>query len=165
MPFVTDGTSPLQELQKQFPEAVGEVRSEGGQHWGIVKKSSVLRVCRHLKESQNFNILMDLSCVDYLGWTDKKDRFEVIYNLFSLQTKERVILRSPVSEDDAVIDSVSGVWPAADWYEREVWDMFGVRFNGHPNLKRILMYEEFVGHPLRKDYPYNKRQPLIGPRN
>ena len=70
-----------------------------------------------------------------------------------------------VPEKDTVVDSVTPIWPAANWYEREVWDMFGVSFGGHPNLKRILMYEEFKGHALRKDYPYNKRQPLIGPMN
>ena len=68
-------------------------------------------------------------------------------------------------ETDAAADSLASLWPGADWLEREVWDMFGVDFRGHPDLKRILMYEGFDGHPLRKDYPVNKRQPLIGPTN
>jgi NADH-quinone oxidoreductase subunit C len=92
-------------------------------------------------------------------------RFVVVYHLFSLRLKHRLRLEVPVEEADAQVDSLSGLWGSADWLEREVWDMFGIRFRGHPNLKRILMYDEFVGHPLRKDYPVNKRQPLIGPVN
>jgi NADH-quinone oxidoreductase subunit C len=88
-------------------------------------------------------------------------RFLVVYHLFSLPLKHRLRLQVPVEETDTEVDSVTSLWGAADWLEREVWDMFGIRFRGHPNLKRILMYEEFVGHPLRKDYPVNKRQPLI----
>ena len=68
-------------------------------------------------------------------------------------------------EPEAEIDSVAGLWPSANWMEREVWDLYGVRFRGHPDLRRILLYEEFEGHPLRKDYPKEKRQPLVGPRN
>jgi NADH-quinone oxidoreductase subunit C len=92
-------------------------------------------------------------------------RFVVVYHLFSLSRKHRLRLEVPVEEADAEVDSVTSLWPGADWLEREVWDMFGIRFRGHQNLKRILMYDEFVGHPLRKDYPVNKRQPLIGPVN
>jgi len=92
-------------------------------------------------------------------------RFLVVYHLFSLPLKHRLRLEVPVEESDAEVDSLISLWAGADWLEREVWDMFGIRFRGHPNLKRILMYEEFVGHPLRKDYPVNKRQPLIGPIN
>lgn len=92
-------------------------------------------------------------------------RFVVVYHLFSLPLKHRLRLEVPVEEADAQVDSLTSLWASADWFEREVWDMFGIRFRGHPNLKRILMYEEFVGHPLRKDYPVNKRQPLIGPVN
>ncbi|MBI3263222.1 MAG: NADH-quinone oxidoreductase subunit C [Acidobacteria bacterium] len=95
-------------------------------------------------------------------------RFVVVYHLFSLPLKHRLRLEVPVEdveEADPEVDSVTSVWAGADWLEREVWDMFGIRFRGHPNLKRILMYDEFVGHPLRKDYPVNKRQPLIGPVN
>jgi NADH-quinone oxidoreductase subunit C len=92
-------------------------------------------------------------------------RFVVVYHFFSLALKHRLRLEVPLEEADAEVDSLSGLWAGADWLEREVWDMFGIRFRGHQNLKRILMYEGFVGHPLRKDYPVNKRQPLIGPVN
>ncbi len=92
-------------------------------------------------------------------------RFVVVYHFFSLPLKHRLRVEVPVEEADPEVDSLSSLWLGADWLEREVWDMFGIRFRGHPNLKRILMYDQFVGHPLRKDYPVNKRQPLIGPVN
>ncbi len=92
-------------------------------------------------------------------------RFEVVYHFYSILHRHRVRLKVAVMEDDATVPSLTALWPSANWYEREVWDMFGIRFSGHPDLKRILMYEGFEGHPLRKDYPVNKRQPLIGPKN
>src|SRR2546422_3393520 len=95
-------------------------------------------------------------------------RFVVVYHFFSLPLKHRLRLEVPVGEAEEAepeVDSLSSLWAGADWLEREVWDMFGIRFRGHRHLKRILMYEGFVGHPLRKDYPVNKRQPLIGPAN
>jgi NADH-quinone oxidoreductase subunit C len=92
-------------------------------------------------------------------------RFVVVYHLFSSVLKHRLRLEVPLQEADPEVDSLVPLWAGADWLEREVWDMFGIRFRGHPNLKRILMYAEFVGHPLRKDNPVNKRQPLIGPVN
>jgi len=92
-------------------------------------------------------------------------RFEVVDHLYSPAHNHRVRLKVPLVEAEAVVDSVADVWPAADWFEREVWDLFGIRFTGHPNLKRIMLYEPFEGHPLRKDYVVNKRQPLIGPLN
>ena len=94
-----------------------------------------------------------------------KSRFAVVYHFYSLKHKHRLRLVVPVDEAEAELDSLTSLWAGADWLEREVWDMFGIRFRGHPDLKRILMYEEFEGHPLRKDYPVNKRQPLIGPIN
>ena len=95
----------------------------------------------------------------------EKTRFTVVYHFYSIQHKHRLRLVIPIEETEAALDSLTTLWAAADWLEREVWDMYGIRFNGHPNLKRILMYEEFEGYPLRKDYPVNKRQPLIGPVN
>jgi NADH-quinone oxidoreductase subunit C len=93
------------------------------------------------------------------------ERFVVVYHFFSLPLKHRLRLEVPLDEADAEVDSLTSLWACANWLEREVWDMFGIRFRGHPSLTRILMYEEFVGHPLRKDYPVNQRQPLIGPVN
>ena len=93
------------------------------------------------------------------------DRFEVVYHFYSLTHNHRLRLKVPVPEADPVVASLTTLWPVANWFEREVWDMFGVRFTGHPNLTRILMYEPFEGYPLRKDYPVDKRQPLIGPMN
>jgi NADH-quinone oxidoreductase subunit C len=104
---------------------------------------------------------------DAEGWTEPPGsaRFVVVYHFYSLSLKHRLRVEVPVEEDDPELDSVTSLWAGADWLEREVWDMFGIRFRGHPNLKRILMYDEFVGHPLRKDYAVNRRQPLIGPVN
>ena len=94
-----------------------------------------------------------------------KARFAVVYHFFSMVHKHRLRVVVPVDESDAKLDSLTSLWASADWLEREVWDMYGIQFQGHPELKRILMYEQFEGHPLRKDYPVNKRQPLIGPNN
>ena len=94
-----------------------------------------------------------------------ESRFAVVYHFFSLRHKHRLRLVVPLDETDAEVDSLTSLWAGANWLEREVWDMFGIGFRGHPDLKRILMYEGFEGHPLRKDYPIKKRQPLIGPMN
>jgi NADH-quinone oxidoreductase subunit C len=92
-------------------------------------------------------------------------RFALVYHFYSMAHRHRLRLVVPVSEAAAQVDSLTPLWPGANWLEREVWDMFGIDFRGHPDLKRILMYEGFEGHPLRKDYPVKKRQPLIGPLN
>jgi NADH-quinone oxidoreductase subunit C len=96
-----------------------------------------------------------------------QSRFAVVYHFYSMAHKHRLRLVVPLPEAEAVaeVDSLTSLWPGANWLEREVWDMFGIGFRGHPDLKRILMYEGFEGHPLRKDYPVKKRQPLIGPMN
>lgn len=88
-------------------------------------------------------------------------RFEVVYHFYSSLHNHRVRVKVPLSSTDPSVASLTGLWASANWFEREVWDMFGITFIGHPNLRRILMYEEFKGHPLRKDYPINKRQPLV----
>ncbi len=93
-------------------------------------------------------------------------RFAVVVHFYSMVKKHRLRLHVPVEDETSPeVDSLTSLWPAANWLEREVWDMFGIGFRGHPDLKRILMYEGFEGHPLRKDYPVKKRQPLIGPQN
>ena len=92
-------------------------------------------------------------------------RFEVVYHFYSSTKNHRLRVKVPLTAADPVVASLTRLWHSANWFEREAWDMFGIRFTGHPNLKRILMYEPFQGHPLRKDYPVRKRQPLIGPVN
>ena len=107
----------------------------------------------------------EASGVQAEGVSDDGHRFDVVYHVYSSVHNHRLRVKVPLTTADPVVDSLTGLWEAANWFEREVWDMFGIRFTGHPNLKRILMYEGFNGHPLRKDYPIRKRQPLIGPLN
>ena len=119
-------------------------------------------------KAEGYNVLVDLTCVDYLK-QGKAPRFDVIYRLMKLDLVEgkdggRVEVHCAVGETP-VLRSARDLWPVADWLEREVWDMFGVGFVDRPDIKRLLMYEEFVGHALRKDYPIAKRQPLIGPKS
>lgn len=105
-----------------------------------------------------FNFLTDLTAVD---WPERKPRFEVVYQLNSLTRGHRIRVKIGVDGADPWVHSVVGVWGSADWLERECFDMFGIQFRGHPDLRRILLYDTFVGHPLRKDYPYQKRQPIV----
>ena len=163
--------TPLQRVQEQFRQDVLEAHAFRGDETAVVRPAVLLEAAKFLKENPHldFNVLMDLTAVDYLffagGRTQKRSRFEVVYHFYSLQHKHRIRIKVPVDEKDPEVDTLSDLWPSANWYEREVWDMYGITFKGHPNLKRILMYEEFQGHALRKDYPFNKRQPLIGPQN
>jgi NADH-quinone oxidoreductase subunit C len=126
----------------------------------------VLRFCRD-DAALRFDMLMDLTAVDYLTYPGREEapRFEVVYHLYSVPHNHRVRIKAGVDEDDPVVPTAVPLWPIADWFEREVWDMFGLRFAEHPDLRRLLLYEQFEGHPLRKDYPISRRQPLIGPRN
>lgn len=151
-------------LKNRFPEAFREAHMNHGDETVIIEKSRVVEVMRWLRDdpATDFNFLMDLTAVDYMG---RQPRFEVVYHLYSLKKNHRLRVKVAVQEDGCIIDTLVPIWIAADWYEREVWDLYGIRFKGHPNLRRILLYEEFVGHPLRKDYPIDKRQPLIGPEN
>ena len=95
----------------------------------------------------------------------EEHRFDVVYHLYSTRHNHRLRVKVPVALADPSIASLTGLWASANWFEREAWDLFGITFTGHPDLRRILMYEPFKGHPLRKDYPVRKRQPLIGPTN
>jgi len=129
----------------------------------ILRPEFLLKVIEFLKKDERllFNVLIDITAIDY---PERNPRFDVVYQLLSLPFSRRLRLKVPVGGAEPVVDSITPWWGSANWLEREVWDMFGIRFAGHPELKRILMYDEFQGHPLRKDYPINKRQPLIGPK-
>lgn len=152
-------------LRAKFGDRIVDSHAVRGEEMIIVSRNGLRDFVLSLKEDPelDFNFLTDITAVDYLG---KKDpRFEMVYHLHSLRLNRRLRVKVPVPEADPVVESLASLWKGANWLEREVWDMFGIRFHGHPDLKRILMYEEFEGHPLRKDYPVNKRQPLIGPVN
>jgi NADH-quinone oxidoreductase subunit C len=158
----------LVDLQQRFGAAVIETHDQHGDHTVVVRRESLVEVLRHCRDlpALAFDMLTDLTAVDYLKFPGREDgpRFEVVYHLYSLAHNHRLRVKVHVEEDDAVVPTAVPLWPIANWLEREVWDMFGIRFDGHPDLRRLLMYEEFVGHPLRKDYPINRRQPLIGPK-
>jgi NADH-quinone oxidoreductase subunit C len=162
------GGALLQTLRDRFGAAIVETHEEHAEATAVVERAAlaaILRACRD-EPALAFDVLMDVTAVDYVRYPGREDgpRFEVVYHLYSLPHNHRVRLKVRVDEDDAVVPTAVELWPIANWLEREVWDMFGVRFDGHPDLRRLLLYEQFVGHPLRKDYPINRRQPLIGPR-
>ncbi|MFZ0661654.1 MAG: NADH-quinone oxidoreductase subunit C [Acidobacteriaceae bacterium] len=114
-----------------------------------IAKDQIREAARTVQQA-GYNFLEDVTCVD---WHPSEPRFHVVYHILSHSMKERVRLVAQVESMDPTIDSIIPVWPSANFYEREVWDLFGVRFNGHPNLRRIMMPDEWQGHPLRKDYP------------
>jgi len=117
-----------------------------------VERTALRGACNVLRADPGlqYDALSDVTCVD---WFPREPRFEVIYHLFSTVTKKRVRLKVRLSEADASVDSLTPIWPGANYFEREVYDLFGVRFDEHPNLKRIMMPDNWEGHPLRKDYP------------
>jgi NADH-quinone oxidoreductase subunit C len=131
----------------------------------LLDRSDLRETLRILKTDPRleFNFLSEITAVDY--WRKKEPRFEVVYLLVSLLRKTRLRVRVPVPESDAVVESLTSLWPGANFLEREVWDLFGIRFSGHPDLRRILLYDEFQGHPLRKDYPVNLCQPRVPERH
>jgi len=150
----------LERLQARFADQVEETHSNQGDDTAYVKRDKLVELLTFLRDDADlaFNLPVDLTVVD---WYQKREpRFEVVYHLYSTTKKHRVRLKVRVDEDDARVPSSFPVWPGFDWFEREAWDLYGVRFEGHPNHTRIMMWEGFEGHPLRKDYPINKRQPL-----
>ncbi|MFQ5682699.1 MAG: NADH-quinone oxidoreductase subunit C [Candidatus Binatia bacterium] len=155
----------LRYLREKLTGRVLEFNSFRGDEVIVIPKEEMGEIFRTLREDPNlkFNFLTDLTAVDFLG--KKKPRFEIVYHLYSLSNKFRLRVKIPVAEEEPIVASLTSLWKGADWLEREVWDMFGIRFLAHPDLKRILLYEEFQGHPLRKDYPVNQCQPLVPERN
>lgn len=153
------------QLQERFPDAVLETHAHVGDETVVVKRDSLQEISAFLKNDAAFdmNVLMDLTAVDGLDlkW---KPRFQMVYHFYSLAHNHRLRIKVPVEEKEASVPTLTGLWPIANWFEREVWDMFGIRFDGHPDLRRILMYDKFQGHALRKDYPWNKRQPIVPQR-
>jgi NADH-quinone oxidoreductase subunit C len=140
-------------VKSQFPSEVIEIVTFRDQLSLLVKKSRIFEIMTYLHDSPDlsFDYLADLCGVDYQGRKDH--RFEVVYNLLSIQHNHPIRIKAMVSEIECSIDSVVGIWAGANWHERECYDMFGITFNNHPDLRRILMPDDWEGYPLRKDYP------------
>ena len=158
------GSPVLRRVLDLLPDAVQETHARLGDATVRVDPARIVEVLRLLRDDPEleFEMLTDVTAVDYVG---EVPRFEVVYHLYSVAKNHRVRIKARVAEDAPEIESAVALWPSANWMEREVWDLYGIRFRNHPDLRRILLYEQFDGHPLRKDYPKEKRQPLVGPRN
>ena len=154
----------IPKVREALGAAVVDSHAQAGDETIVVARESWLEVHRilHGRPEFAFDFLMDLTCVDYLS---EEVRFEVVSHLYASKPNHRLRVKARVPENDPTIASLTPLWRSANWLEREAYDMFGVRFTDHPDLRRILMYPEFVGHPLRKDYPFDKRQPLIPERD
>ncbi len=137
-------------LKEKFSASVLDVAEFRGETTITVKKEDIVAISTFLKEGLGYNFLCDLCGVDYLG---QSPRFMVVYNLYNIASKDRLRIKIPVEESAASVDTVSGVWGTANWHERECWDLMGISFLNHPDLRRILMPADWEGHPLRKDYP------------
>lgn len=141
----------IDQLRSMFPDlTASEFR---GQTRVVVPVESIFDVLKKLKEENGFDLLVDITCVDYLDYTDANDRFGLVYLLADTETNERITVRCFVNDPEPSVSSIVELWEGANWLEREVWDMFGIRFDGHPDPRRILLPEQFTAHPLRKDYP------------
>ena len=146
-----DSRAPADLLKEKFPDAVQSVEEFRGETTVAVDSVRLRDVMKHLKDGEalRYDLLLDLTAVDF---ADESPRFMMVFLLYSSRFNSRLRIRTRVAEGGA-LDTLSDIWKAADWLEREVYDMFGIRFGGHPDLRRILLDEEFVGHPLRKDFP------------
>jgi NADH-quinone oxidoreductase subunit C len=138
----------IQNLQDRFGASTYEFRGETSL---ILSLDQIVSACQTLRDEFNFNLLAEQTAVDY--WPELTPRFHVVYRLRSLKHNLILGLRVPLDGNSPVMPTLTGVYANANWFERELWDMFGIRFEGHPDLRRVVMPEDWVGHPLRKDYP------------
>jgi NADH-quinone oxidoreductase subunit C len=162
---MAEASPQLQQIQEKLGSRVLSASQPQGDDVISLDRAGLRASFRLLKEDAefSFNFLSDITAVDY--WKKQEPRFEVVYQLISLKLRHRLRVRVGVPEDDAVVESLTPLWRGANFLEREVWDLYGIRFNDHPDLRRILLYDEFSGHPLRKDYPVNLCQPRVPERH
>jgi NADH-quinone oxidoreductase subunit C len=158
-------------FEDNFKEAVVREETFRGQLSFYINKEYLFDICKALHNSNDldFKFLMDVCSLDWLGQPDESEgRFEVIYNLYSLKNKFRLLIKVRLSGDNPEIDSLTSLWNSANWLEREVWDLMGIDFIGHPDMRKIVTPDDLEGHPLRKDFPltyevprfsYNKHEP------
>lgn len=149
-------------LREKYAASIIDVVEFRGEVTVTVKRDDIIPVLSFLKQSLQYNLLTDVTAVDYLG--KKEERFMMVYQLYSIPNKDRLRIKAAVSESDCRIQSATQVWQTANWLEREVYDLFGITFENHPDLRRILMTDDWEGHPLRKDYPLQGpgREPYKG---
>jgi NADH-quinone oxidoreductase subunit C len=150
----------VQSIRSKIAKHIVGYHAHVGDDTLLVRRDGLFEVMMTLKDEFHFEMLMDVTLVDFLG---QQPRFEVVYHLNSLSQNARLRVKVQLNEGEEV-DSLTPLWQIANWLEREAWDMFGIKFTNHPDLRRLLMYDEFVGHPLRRDYPINKRQPIVKPK-
>jgi len=169
-------TSVVTKLRETFANEFIAFRGYRGDATVLLRSEKIIQILTFLKDDSDcqMDLLRDLFGVDNLktperveafekGGFDKSFRFEVIYILYSLRYRHDLCIRIPLPADNPIVESIHKVYKCANWFEREVWDMYGIRFQGHPNLKRILNHEDFEGHPLRKDYPIRRRHNFTDP--
>lgn len=140
----------VDDLSENFSDKLVSVYQSSGDTFIVVDTDSILEISKHLKENLHYIFLSDVFGIDRYT---SEDRFEVVYNLISLKHQQRVFVKVRCEEENPEVDSVVPVWPAANWFEREVYDMFGIYFRNHPDLRRIYMPEDFEYFPLRKEFP------------
>lgn len=151
--MVTTAAATVEAVQAKFPQAVVETVEHRNEQTIVLKAENLVAVCSYLKQQMQYNFLETVTAVD---WPERLPRFDIVYQLLSLPNQCFIRLKVRVGErkeEHPVVPSVTGVWPAANWYEREIYDLFGITFSGHPDLRRILMPNDWTTHPLRKDYP------------
>jgi NADH-quinone oxidoreductase subunit C len=150
----------IEKLKARFGDEILSAQDARDELTITIERERAYDFFRALRDEADFefNFLTDITAVD---WLERKPRFDIVYQLNSLTRGHRLRVKIGVEGPEPWVNSVVGVWGAADWLERECFDMFGVIFEGHPDLRRILMYDSFEGYPLRKDYHYNKRQPIV----
>ena len=152
-------------LRAEFPDEILDSYSNQGQTAVVIRSGRIVDILRWLRDTDDLrmNHLRSLCGVDNARRKDPGlSRFEVVYNLYSIPHRHEIRIRAEVGDNDPAIDSVVGLWVGADWLERETFDLMGIRFNGHPNLRRILLPEDWKGHPLRKDYPLKGKEEWAG---
>jgi NADH-quinone oxidoreductase subunit C len=139
----------VRSIRAAVPDAVVSAKEFAGEVTVVVAREGIARVARHLKDAEDFKYCVDVTAVD---WKTRAPRFDVVYHLYSFSKNDRIRVKCGAADGEEV-PSIAGVYLTANWCERETWDMFGIRFSGHPDLRRILTWEGFHGHPLRKDFP------------
>jgi NADH-quinone oxidoreductase subunit C len=154
-------TEAIEKIKTRFPDAVEETHSQAGDDTVRVQRDSWFPVLEFVRKVLGFDLFVDLTAVDYLAREDGLPRFEMVIHLRNMATGSRIRVKARVPEADPSIQSVYSLWKGANWFERECHEMYGIHFQDSPDQRHLLLYDEFEGHPLRKDYPIDKRQPRL----